>query len=61
MERKDLENQGRAEAYLDVDRMTSEGLAGGRDHLAYGKRQIDESLDLHDEERPHEAGKPEKR
>ncbi|WP_026689041.1 hypothetical protein [Alteribacter aurantiacus] len=57
MTQKDLENQGREEAYLDVDRMTNEGLAGGKDHLTYGKRQIDESLDLHNEERPHHTTK----
>ncbi|PYZ98870.1 hypothetical protein CR205_09955 [Alteribacter lacisalsi] len=56
-EKKDLENQGRQEAYLDVDRMTNEGLAGGKDHIAFGKRQIEESQDIHEEEAPRSSGK----
>ncbi|TMW74033.1 hypothetical protein [Alteribacter natronophilus] len=56
-EPRDLQHEGKSDAYLDVDRMTNEGLAGGRDHIAYGKRQIEESQDIHKEAPPYSAEK----
>ncbi|SDZ69124.1 hypothetical protein SAMN05421736_1491 [Evansella caseinilytica] len=53
MEKQDSLYEGRDKAMLDVDRMTNEGLAGGQDHITYGKRQIDESQDLKKESPPN--------
>lgn len=49
--KKDLLYEGKREAYLDIDRMINEGLAGGtvRD---YGSPQIDVTIDLPEEEPP---------
>ncbi|WP_096440256.1 hypothetical protein [Alteribacter populi] len=55
MKRNEADFEGRKRAFMDIDRMTNEGLAGGQDHITYGKRQIDESLDLHEEDPPHEG------
>ncbi|WLR51452.1 hypothetical protein LC040_00680 [Bacillus tianshenii] len=51
--RKDLDYEGRREAYLDVDRMLNEGLAGGTVVDRYPYAQIEEAVDLTEEEPPH--------
>ncbi|MDG5786382.1 hypothetical protein QA612_02690 [Evansella sp. AB-P1] len=55
MDKKDSNFEGRDRAMVDVDRMTNEGLAGGKDHITFSKRQIDEAQDLKEESPPYHA------
>lgn len=52
---KDSQHEGRERVMVDVDRMTNEGLAGGKDHITHGKRQIDEAQDFKKEDPPYQA------
>ncbi|MBU9711285.1 hypothetical protein [Evansella tamaricis] len=52
-EKKDSNYEGRDRVMVDVDRMTNEGLAGGKDHITNDKRQIDEAQDFHEEKPPY--------
>lgn len=51
-DRKDLDYEGRREAYLDIDRMINEGLAGGNVVTRYPLTQIEEAHDIILEEDP---------
>ena len=51
--KKDLENEGRNEAYLDIDRIINEGMAGGLVQVRSGLTNIEEARDLEEEEPPH--------
>lgn len=48
---KDLLYEGRREAYLDIDRMINEGMAGGTVR-EYGSPQIGATIELPKEEPP---------
>lgn len=51
--KKDSVYEGRDEYWIDLDRMTNEGLAGGTVTKEYGEfESIDESIDLVQEEPP---------
>ena len=50
--KKDLEYNGRVEAYLDIDRMINEGLAGGTVINREDYTNIEEARELQEEE-PH--------
>jgi hypothetical protein len=55
--------EGRDEAYMDIDRMVNEGMAGGTVSNRYDRIQIEQSLDLFEEAPPVELnddGSPEK-
>ncbi|WLD94043.1 hypothetical protein [Alkalihalobacillus sp. AL-G] len=55
--------EGRAEAYMDIDRMVNEGMAGGTVSGRYDQRQIEQSLELFEEAPPvelNEDGSPKK-
>lgn len=54
--KKDTLYEGRREAYLDIDRMINEGLAGGTVY-EHGSPQIDQTIDLPEEEPPHKNEK----
>ncbi|WP_243385862.1 hypothetical protein [Bacillus kexueae] len=54
-ERKDLEYEGRNEAYMDIDRMINEGLSGGSVHYRYEMANIEEARDLEKEEPPYDC------
>ncbi|MFC4619056.1 hypothetical protein ACFO4N_10060 [Camelliibacillus cellulosilyticus] len=43
---KDLQDEGRAAYYLDVDRMMNEGLAGGTVNLKYDHPSVDYYHDI---------------
>lgn len=54
-ERTDLQNEGKDQVFMDVDRMINEGMAGGTvrvhgDHLT----NIEEARDFFAEDPPHE-------
>lgn len=55
MTKKDSHHEGRDRVMVDVDRMTNEGLAGGRDHVTHGKRQIEEAQNFKEESPPYNA------
>ncbi|WP_257349468.1 hypothetical protein [Pseudalkalibacillus decolorationis] len=44
--------EGKEEAYMDVDRMINEGMAGGTVTGKYDHEQIEQSLDLVEEDPP---------
>ena len=46
MIKKDLEYEGRAEYYLDVDRMMNEGMAGGSVNPKYDHPSVDYTHDI---------------
>lgn len=48
---EDLQNEGRGEAALDIDRMVNEGMAGGT-VSSEGSAQIGHTIDLPEEEPP---------
>jgi hypothetical protein len=50
--KKDSNYEGRDKAYIDVDRMTNEGLAGGTVTDRYDHPQIEEAQDFKEEEPP---------
>lgn len=52
MKKKDLKNEGKDKLYIDVDRMTNEGLAGGTVTGKYDHPQIEEAQDFKEEEPP---------
>lgn len=62
MAKKDLDYEGKEEAWLDLDRMTNEGLAGGTVTGKYDDEQIEQAVDipLH-EEAPRNTTKKESR
>jgi len=47
---KDMLYEGRREAFIDIDRMINEGLAGGT--VLQSNRQIGETIELPEEEPP---------
>ncbi|KMY48993.1 hypothetical protein [Peribacillus loiseleuriae] len=49
---KDTDYEGKDSAYLDVDRIINEGMAGGNVYQSGSKQNIEESHDFHDEEPP---------
>ena len=51
--KKDLEFEGRDEAYLDIDRVINEGLAGGTVINREEKTNIEEARELSEEEPPN--------
>lgn len=51
---EDLQNEGRDKAYVDVDRMINEGMAGGHVFRLDSTPNIEESRDLYPEDRPNE-------
>ncbi|WP_192840962.1 MULTISPECIES: hypothetical protein [unclassified Bacillus (in: firmicutes)] len=51
--KKDLEFEGKDEAYLDIDRMINEGLAGGTVFNREENANIEEARELTKEEPPH--------
>lgn len=53
-ERKDSLHEGREKAFVDVDRMINEGLAGGTVNPRYDEKQIEEAHDFPEEEPPNE-------
>lgn len=52
--RKDLENEGKEIAYLDVDRMINEGLSGGSVHGRDEMVNIEQTIHLPEEAPPNE-------
>ncbi|MBZ5748925.1 MULTISPECIES: hypothetical protein [Metabacillus] len=50
--KQDLDHEGKAEAFLDIDRMINEGLSGGSVHMREDATNIEEARDLEQEERP---------
>jgi len=50
----DLQNEGRDKAYIDVDRMINEGMAGGQVFRVESTPNIEESRDLYPEDSPNE-------
>jgi hypothetical protein len=51
--KEDIIGEGRAEAYLDVDRMINEGLSGGSVHMRGETANIEPSIELPKEEPPN--------
>lgn len=51
---EDMQNEGRDEVYLDVDRMINEGMAGGTVHRLDSSTNIEESRDFYPEDPPNE-------
>lgn len=49
----DTLHEGKDKAFLDVDRMINEGLAGGSVHMKGSKTNIEESRELEQEEKPY--------
>ncbi|ADU29708.1 hypothetical protein [Evansella cellulosilytica] len=60
MSSKESKYEGRDKVMVDVDRMTNEGLAGGKDHITHGKRQIDEAQNFKEEEPPYNVANNDK-
>ncbi len=52
--RKDLEYEGKDEAFLDVDRFINEGMAGGTVHRFHNSTNIEEARDLVQEDPPNQ-------
>lgn len=50
---EDMQYEGRNEAYVDVDRMINEGMAGGTVHRLANSANIEESIDLSPEDPPN--------
>ncbi|MCT8139476.1 hypothetical protein H1D32_18255 [Anaerobacillus sp. CMMVII] len=53
--KEDSKFEGRDKAYIDVDRMTNEGLAGGTVTDRYDHPQIEATQDFKEEEPPKKA------
>lgn len=53
--KKDFAVEGRDVAYMDIDRMINEGLAGGNVYSRHDTTNIEEALDLFKEEPPFES------
>lgn len=51
--RQDTDHEGREKAYMDIDRMINEGLAGGVVHQNKLATNIEEAHELQAEEPPH--------
>ncbi|MDQ0861406.1 hypothetical protein [Bacillus sp. V2I10] len=51
-EQKDMEYEGRDQAFLDIDRMINEGLSGGSVHMRDMYTNIEEARDFEQEEPP---------
>lgn len=51
---KDVENEGRDQVYLDVDRIINEGMAGGKVFRSEDTPNIEESRDLYPEDPPNQ-------
>lgn len=51
---EDLQNEGRDEVYVDVDRMINEGMAGGTVHRLDSSSNIGESHEFYPEDPPNE-------
>ncbi|APH06084.1 hypothetical protein [Bacillus weihaiensis] len=51
-EKKDLQYEGKDQAYLDVDRMINEGLSGGSVHRREDFTNIEEARELKKEDPP---------
>ncbi len=51
--KKDLEFEGKDKAYLDIDRMINEGLAGGTVFNREENANIEEARELPEEEPPY--------
>jgi hypothetical protein len=49
----DLQQQGKEEFYLDIDRMVNEGMSGGSVHMREDSTNIDEAIDLFPEDPPN--------
>ncbi|WP_423409589.1 hypothetical protein AABM38_06075 [Heyndrickxia sp. MSNUG] len=49
----DLQHEGRDKAYVDVDRMINEGMAGGHVFRVESAANIEESCDLYPEDPPN--------
>ncbi|GGE44302.1 hypothetical protein GCM10011391_23870 [Pullulanibacillus camelliae] len=49
---KDLDYEGRAEYYLDIDRMMSEGMAGGTVNTKYDHPSVDHYHEIVQREEP---------
>ncbi|MDP4106227.1 MAG: hypothetical protein Q8935_14915 [Bacillota bacterium] len=45
--------EGRDKAFMDIDRMMNEGLAGGSVHNREGAKNIEEAHDFHAEQPPN--------
>ncbi|UCZ54292.1 hypothetical protein LGQ02_05885 [Bacillus shivajii] len=60
MDKKESNYEGRDEVMMDIDRMTNEGLAGGQDHVTFGKRQIEQAQEFYKEDAPYVAQKNQK-
>lgn len=56
-ERIDNQHEGRDKYFVDVDRMISEGLAGGTVSPKYDRDQIGETHDFPKEDPPHQQKK----
>ncbi|WP_193224610.1 hypothetical protein [Bacillus sp. B1-b2] len=50
--KKDIEFEGKDQAYLDIDRMINEGLAGGTVVNRETATNIEEARELPEEEKP---------
>ncbi|NGP43891.1 hypothetical protein G4V62_02605 [Bacillaceae bacterium SIJ1] len=59
-EREDLPYEGRAEAFIDVDRMLSEGMAASTIGKGQPTAQVDEARDLPPESPPRQTNKEKK-
>jgi hypothetical protein len=53
--KKDSLHEGRDKVYVDVDRMTNEGLAGGTVTDRYDHPQIEDAQEFKKEERPRDV------
>ncbi|WP_196121259.1 hypothetical protein [Anaerobacillus alkaliphilus] len=53
--KEDSNYEGRDKVYVDVDRMTNEGLAGGTVTDKYDHPQIERAQDFKEEEPPRKA------
>jgi hypothetical protein len=47
--------EGRDKAYMDIDRMINEGMAGGNVHARPDSTNIEEARDLVEEQPPYEC------
>jgi hypothetical protein len=47
--------EGRDQAYMDIDRMINEGMAGGNVHARHNTTNIEEARDLVGEQPPYEC------
>jgi Fe-S cluster assembly ATPase SufC len=52
--RKDLQNEGKEIAYLDVDRIVNEGLSGGSVHKRGDMANIEQTIHLPEEAPPND-------